>query len=78
MDSFKPVNTKSLLAFTFSQMVKLDNKEISVQEANAQANLINSAMGILDYELKRAIVQTKLGSPNIAPAIRQIESKGFD
>lgn len=59
-------------------MVKLDNKEISVQEANAQANLINSAMGILDYELKRAIVQNKLGSPNITPAIRQIESKGID
>ena len=39
----KPVNNKSMLAFLFDQMEKLNAKEISVDEAKAQANLAKQA-----------------------------------
>ena len=35
----KPVNNKSMIAFLFDQMNKLDNGEIDVQKAREQANL---------------------------------------
>lgn len=81
-NSYKPVNTKSLLAFTFGQMEKLDNGEIDANTANAQANLIKQANNILDYELKRTVVLLKLadcgyGKGNL-PTLRDIESKTFD
>lgn len=81
-NSYKPVNTKSLLAFTFGQMEKLDNGEIDANTANAQANLIKQANNILDYELKRTVVLLKLadcgyGKGNL-PTLRDIESKAFD
>lgn len=49
-----PVNSKSLLAFVFGQMEKLDEGNLSVEEANAQANLTKQATNILKYELDRA------------------------
>lgn len=78
----QPVNSKSLLAFLYSQMEKLDKKEIDVQTAQAQANLAKQANNILTYELKRAEVEMKLADFNNGKnekiRIRQVESKSFD
>lgn len=78
----QPVNSKSLLAFLYSQMEKLDKKEIDVQTAQAQANLAKQANNILTYELKRAEVEMKLvdfnNGKNEKVRIRQVESKSFD
>ena len=78
-----PVNTKSLLAFIFCQMEKLDSGAIDAQTAMAQAKLASQANNLLDYELKRTIVQIKLeqivkGTQAIEPRLREIESKAFD
>lgn len=77
-----PVNTKSLLAFIFNQMRKLDNKEITAQDACAMAKLTQQANNTLDYELKRTVVQIKLAEmygnvESIKPKLREIESKTF-
>lgn len=78
----QPVNSKSLLAFLYSQMEKLDKKEIDVQTAQAQANLAKQANNILSYELKRAEIEMKLADFNYGKEekvkIRQVESKAFD
>ena len=78
----RPVNSKSLFAFICGQMEKLDNKEIDVNEATAQANLAKQANNILTYELKRADTMMKLSEHNKMTGehieLRQIESKGFD
>lgn len=78
----KPVNQKSLLAFLFDQMEKLDRKEIDVQTASAQANLAKQVNNVISLELKRADVQMKLNAHNKEYAanveIRQVESKAFD
>lgn len=81
MENFVPCNTKSLLAFTFAQMGKLDRDEIDSTKACAMAKLISQANNLLNYELKRAVVMARLqeSNPSLpAPEIRQIESKGFD
>ena len=75
-----PVNTKSLAAFLFREMERLKNKETTPQEAIAQAKLASQVNNLLDYELKRTIVQIKMkemGS-SMEPRLREIESKGFD
>ena len=78
----KPVNSKSMLAFLYGQMEKLDNGEIDVAKATAQANLAKQANNILNYELKRAELSMKLSDFNEGKTekveIRQIESKAFD
>jgi len=56
----QPVNTKSLLAFIFGQMEKLNAKEITANEAMAQAKLASQASNVLNYELKRTIVQMRM------------------
>ncbi len=56
----QPVNTRSMLAFIFDQMNKLDKGEINVETASAQAKLAKQANNVLDYELKRTLVQIKL------------------
>ena len=76
----QPVNTKSLLTFIFSQMEKLDKGEITNETACAQAKLASQANNVLNYELKRTIVQIKMqeiGATNDATEIRlrEIESK---
>lgn len=77
-----PVNTKSLLSFIFNTMEKLDKGEIDTNVACAQAKLASQANNVLDYELKRTIVQMKLKEQGISvdkqPVLREIESKGFD
>lgn len=75
-----PVNSKSLLAFVFGQMDKLNRNEIDANTACAQAKLASQANEVLSYELKRAAVQCKMKELgiDIVPKIREIESKSFD
>lgn len=56
----QPVNTKSLLAFIFNQMERLNAGEIDAQTACAQAKLASQASNVLNYELKRTIVQMRM------------------
>lgn len=77
------VDTKAMLAFTFSQMQKLDKGEISNETACAQAKLMAQANNTLNYELKRSIVQIKLHSIGAiqdvnALELRDIETKDSD
>lgn len=78
----QPVNNKSMLAFIFSQMEKLDKNEIDVQTASAQANLAKQANNALMYELKRADTQMKLTQHNAiykdGLKLREAESKNFE
>jgi len=71
-----------MLAFIFLQMEKLDNNEIDVQTASAQANLAKQANNALMYELKRADIQMKLTQHNAVYKdglkLREAESKNFD
>lgn len=78
-----PVNTKSLLAFIFNQMERLNSGEIDANTACAQAKLASQASNVLNYELKRTIVQMRLreiggGVQGTVPRLREIESKVFD
>jgi hypothetical protein len=77
-----PVNTKSLLAFVFNQMEKLDTKEIDVDTANAQSKLVQQANNLLRSEHERTRVKMELerhvkeyGS---SLNFREIESKNFE
>lgn len=74
-----PVNTKSLAAFLFNEMERLKEKEVTPQEAMAQAKLASQINNLLDYELKRTIVQMRLKEAGtiIEPKLREIESKEF-
>jgi ribosome-associated translation inhibitor RaiA len=72
----KVLNSKLLLHFVFNQMEKLDKKETSVQEAQAQANLSKQAFNLLEYERKRAETLLKLKGSTIE--LREIESKPFN
>ncbi len=78
----KPVNSKSLLGFVFSQMEKLDNGEINTQVAREQSNLVKQANNLLKYELDRAKVKMELSKHNAiykdGANLRDIESKNFD
>ena len=77
-----PVNTKSLLAFVFNQMEKLDNKEIDVDTANAQSKLVQQANNIIRSEHERTRVKMELEKHNSEfksnLTFREIESKNFD
>ena len=78
----QPVNSKSLFSFVCQQMDKLDNKQITVEEAREQSNLIKQANNLLKYELDRAKVQMQLSAHNAVykdgTNLRNIEIKGFD
>ena len=76
----QPVNTKSLLAFIFNQMERLNAGEITANEAMAQAKLASQASNVLNYELKRTIVQMRMqqigaGIEASDISLRNIESK---
>jgi hypothetical protein len=77
-----PVNNKSVLHFIFNQMEKLDKKEISENEAKAQAALAKQANNCLFYEIKRADVQMRLTQHNAiykdGLKLREVEGKNFD
>lgn len=78
----KPVNNKSLLAFVMSQMEKLDNKEIDVDTAKAQASLVHQANSIVKNEHDRIRVKMELEKHNKEYnsniEFREIESKNFE
>lgn len=77
-----PVNTKSLLAFVFSQMEKLDSKEIDVDTANAQSKLVQQANNLIRSEHERTRVKMELEKHNAEynsnVEFRNIESKNFE
>jgi len=77
-----PVNTKSLLAFVFSQMEKLDSKEIDVDTANAQSKLVQQANNLIRSEHERTRVKMELEKHNYefkgTIEFREIESKNFE
>ncbi len=77
-----PVNSKSLLAFVFNQMEKLDKGEINNQQAREQSNLVKQANNLLKYELDRAKVKMELTKHNAiykdGTDLREIESKNFE
>ena len=76
-----PVNNKSMIAFLFSQMEKLDKGEIDVQKAREQANLSKQVNNAMKYELDRTRVQMELTKHNAiykdGVNLREIESKNF-
>lgn len=78
----KPVNTKSLLAFVFDQMEKLDSKTIDVDTANAQSKLIQQANNLIRSEHERIRVKMELEKHNSEYKsnleLREIESKNFE
>ena len=53
------MNTKIIFNHIINQMSKLDSKQISVEEAKAQANLAKQANNILNYELNKSIAKAK-------------------
>jgi hypothetical protein len=77
-----PVNNKSMLAFIFGQMEKLDKNEIDVLQAKAQADLAKQANNALKYEIDRANIEMKLTQHNAVYKdglrLRNAESKNFD
>ena len=79
MESNHDVNTKNLLSFIFNTMERLDSGEIDPNIACAQAKLASQASNLLNYELKRTIVQMRLkemgnGVQCTEPRLREIES----
>lgn len=78
----KAVNNKSLLAFIFDQMDKLDSGEIKVEQAKAQANLAKQANNALKYELDRVNTLIELDKHNRSNGtnidLRNAESINFE
>jgi len=78
----KPVNNKSMVAFLFDQMHKLDNGKIDNQQAREQANLAKQVNNAMKYELERAKVKMELTKHNAVykdgSNLRDVESKNFD
>jgi hypothetical protein len=77
-----PINNKSLLHFIFGQMDKLDKKEITTDEAKAQANLAKQANVSMKYELDRATVLMELDkykrTSGADIGFRNVEGKNFE
>lgn len=77
----KPVNNKSMLAFIFGQMEKLDNGSIDVEKAKAQSNLAKQANNSLRYEIDRAKIKMQIAEHNKEfesdVSLREVESKNF-
>ena len=78
----KPVNNKSLIAFLFDQMDKLDNNTIDVEQAKAQANLAKQVNNAMKFELDLVSTKMKLGEYNKTAdkviELRNAESKNFE
>ena len=77
----KPVNNKSMIAFLFDQMDKLDKDEITVEKAREQSNLSKQVNNAMKYELDRAKIQMELTKHNSiykdGTSLREIESINF-
>lgn len=78
----KPVNNKSLIAFLFDQMDKLDTDTITVEQAKAQANLAKQVNNAMKYELDLVSTKMKLAEHNktsdVKVELRNAESKNFE
>lgn len=78
----KPVNNKSLIAFLFDQMDKLDTNQIDVEQAKAQANLAKQVNNAMKYELDLAGTKMKIAEFNKTSEskveLRNAESKNFE
>lgn len=78
----QPVNNKSMLHFIFNQMEKLDNGDVTIEQAREQANLAKQANNALNYELKRAETEMKLTAHNAiykdGLKLREAEGKNFE
>ncbi len=76
-----PVNNKSMIAFLFNQMDRLDKDEIDVQKAREQGNLAKQVNNAMKYELDRSKVKMELAKHNAIYKdgldLRDIESKNF-
>ena len=76
-----PVNNKSLIAFLFTQMDKLDRDEIDVSKAREQSNLAKQVNNAMKYELDRANIQMELTKHNAifknGLNLREVESLNF-
>ena len=76
-----PVNNKSMIAFLFDQMGKLDRDEIDVTKAKEQSNLAKQVNTAMKYELDRARVKMELTKHNAifkdGSDLREIESINF-
>jgi len=77
-----PVNNKSLIAFLFDQMNKLDENVIDVEQAKAQANLAKQVNNAMKYELDLVKVKMEISEFNKTSSdkveLRNVESKNFD
>ena len=77
----KPVNNKSLVAFLFDQMEKLDKDEINVNKAREYSNLAKQVNNAMKYEIDRAKIKMELTQHNAIYKdgldLRDIESKNF-
>lgn len=78
----KPVNNKSLLHFLYDQMEKLQNGQITKEQAREMSNLAKQANNCMKYELQRtamlmAVDQYKSNTGHHIP-LREIEGKNFD
>lgn len=78
----KPVNNKSLTAFLYDQMEKLQNGEITESQALAQVAIAKQINSQMRYELERANTIMKVAQFQIETGrtvqVREIESKNFD
>lgn len=77
----KPVNNKSLVAFLFDQMERLNKGEINKETAMTQVHLAKQINSQMRYELERAKTIMKLTQHNAVykdgTNLREIESKNF-
>lgn len=77
-----PVNNKSMIAFLFDQMNKLDKGKIDNQTAREQSNLAKQVNNSMKYELDRVRTLMELTKHNAiykdGVNLREIESKNFD
>ena len=77
-----PVNNKSLTAFLFEQMEKLNRGTIVKEDALAQVQLAKQINSQMRYELERARVVMQLSAHNAiykdGSNLREIESKNFE
>lgn len=78
----KPTNNKSVLHFLFDQMEKLDKKEITVDEAKAQAQIAKQVNNCMKYELDRSRLMIELDNHRRTTGdsidFRNVEGKNFD
>lgn len=76
------MNNKSLLHFIYGQMEKLDNGEISKEQAREQANLAKQANNCMKYELQRAatlmLMDRYKKETGTSIHLREVEGKNFD